>query len=67
MRELRRLANKTQEQVADDAGLSQSALSHFENAPDHRLSALRRYVEALGGELEIAAVIGGRRFPLHGV
>jgi DNA-binding XRE family transcriptional regulator len=67
LRELRRLAGKTQEQVADESGLSQSALSHFESAPDHKLSALRRYVAALGGELEVAAVIGGRRFPLHGV
>ncbi|MGH7298382.1 MAG: DUF2442 domain-containing protein [Polyangiaceae bacterium] len=67
LRELRRLAGKTQEQVADESDLSQSALSHFEGAPDHKLSALRRYVAALGGELEVAAVIGGRRFPLHGV
>lgn len=67
LRELRRLAGKTQEQVADESGLSQSALSHFEGAPDHKLSALRRYVAALGGELEVAAVIGGRRFPLNGV
>jgi len=67
LRELRRLAGKTQEQVADESGLSQSALSHFEGAPDHKLSALRRYVVALGGELEVAAVIGGKRFPLNGV
>jgi len=67
LRELRRLAGKTQEAAAEKAGLTQGALSHFENAPDHKLSALRKYVAALGGELEIAAVIGGRRFPLHGV
>jgi hypothetical protein len=65
--ELRRLAGKTQEQVADESGLSQSALSHFEGSPDHKLSALRRYVAALGGELEVAAVIGGKRRRLHGV
>ncbi len=67
LRELRRLAGKTQEQVAEESNLSQSALSHFEGAADHKLSALRRYVAALGGELEITAVIGGKRFPLHGV
>jgi Protein of unknown function (DUF2442) len=67
LRELRRITGKTQVDAADEAGLTQGALSHFENAPDHKLSALRKYVAALGGELEVAAVIGGRRFPLHGV
>jgi hypothetical protein len=67
LRELRGEVGKTQAQVADEAGLSQSALSHFEGAGDHRLSALRRYVAALGGELEVVAVIGRRRFPLRGV
>jgi hypothetical protein len=67
LRELRREVGKTQDQVAAEAGLSQSALSHFEAAGDHRVSALRRYVAALGGELEVAAVIGGQRFPLQGV
>jgi hypothetical protein len=67
LRELRRIACKTQADAAMEAGLTQGALSHFEGAADHKLSALRKYVEALGGELEVAAVIGGRRIPLHGV
>jgi DNA-binding XRE family transcriptional regulator len=66
LQELRRLIGKTQADAAEEAGLTQGALSHFEKAPDHKLSALRKYVAALGGELEVAAVIGGRRFPLHG-
>jgi hypothetical protein len=28
---------------------------------------VHRLVAALGGELEVAAVIGGKRFPLNGV
>jgi DNA-binding XRE family transcriptional regulator len=67
LRELRRIIGKTQADAADEAGLTQGALSHFENAPDHKLSALRKYVAALGGELEVTAVVGGRRIPLHGV
>ena len=67
LRELRRIAGKTQVDAADEAGLTQGALSQFEKATDHRLSTLRKYVAALGGELEVAAVIGGRRIPLHGV
>jgi hypothetical protein len=67
LRELRRIAGKTQSTLADESGLTQGALSQFENAPDHKLSALRKYIASLGGELEVAAVIGGRRIPLHGV
>jgi DNA-binding XRE family transcriptional regulator len=67
LRELRRITGMTQVDVAEEAGLTQASLSHFENSPDHKLSALRRYVAALGGELEITAVIGDRRIPLHGV
>ena len=66
LRELRKALGKTQEDIASEAGLTQGALSHFEGAEDHKLSALRKYIAALGGELEVAAVIGGRRFPLHG-
>jgi hypothetical protein len=67
LRELRRIAGRTQVDVATEAGLTQGAVAHFESAPDHKLSALRKYVGALGGEVEVVAVIGGRRFPLHGV
>jgi hypothetical protein len=67
LQELRRIAGKTQVAVAAEAGLTQGALSHFENTEDHKISALRKYVAALGGEVEIVAVIGGLRYPLHGV
>jgi hypothetical protein len=38
----------------------------MENADpaDAQLATLRNYIEALGGKLEIAAVIEGERFPL---
>jgi hypothetical protein len=37
-------------------GLSQSALSELEKRPNITLSALQRYIEALGGQLKIKAV-----------
>jgi hypothetical protein len=64
LQELRRGLAKTQTQVADAAEMTQSELSRLESRGDHRISTLRRYVEALGGELEIAAVFGGRRVKL---
>ena len=36
----------------------------IEACGDHLTSTLRRYVEALGGKLEIAAVFGKRRVKL---
>jgi hypothetical protein len=64
LQELRLGLAKTQTQVADAAEMTQSELSRLESRGDHRISTLRRYVEALGGELEIAAVFGGRRVKL---
>jgi hypothetical protein len=42
-------------------------MSRLESRGDHRISTLRRYVEALGGEIEITAVIGRRRIKLTDV
>jgi hypothetical protein len=35
--------------------------------PDFRLSTLKRYVEALGGELEVVAAFGDKRVRLRAV
>jgi hypothetical protein len=64
LQELRRGLSKTQVDVARSAEMTQSELSRLESRGDHRISTLRRYVEALGGELEVAAVFGGRRVKL---
>jgi predicted transcriptional regulator len=67
LRELRRDLALTQQQVADKADMTQSELSRLESRGDHRISTLRRYVEALGGELEISVVVGKRRLKLTDV
>jgi hypothetical protein len=64
LQELRRGLSKTQVDVARTAEMTQSELSRLESRGDHRISTLRRYVEALGGELEVAAIFGGRRVKL---
>jgi hypothetical protein len=64
LQELRRVLAMTQVDVARTAEMTQSELSRLESRGDHRISTLRRYVEALGGELEVAAIFGGRRVKL---
>lgn len=64
LQELRRGLSMTQVDVARTAEMTQSELSRLESRGDHRISTLRRYVEALGGELEVSAVFGGRRVKL---
>jgi tellurite resistance protein len=64
LQELRLDLNLTQVDAARAAEMTQSELSRLESRGDHRISTLRRYVEALGGRLEVAAVFGGRRVKL---
>jgi predicted transcriptional regulator len=54
----------TQAEVGRSAEMTQSELSRLESRTDHLTSTLRRYVEALGGKLEITAVFGQRRVKL---
>jgi hypothetical protein len=67
LREMRKLVGKTQQDVAKLARMAQSELSKTERRDDHRLSTLRRYVKALGGELEVIANFGDKRIRLRGV
>jgi transcriptional regulator with XRE-family HTH domain len=64
LRALREAAGLTQEELAQRVDITQSQLSKMERREDHRISTLRRYVEALGGSLEICAVIDGKRIKL---
>ncbi|MGD0896835.1 MAG: helix-turn-helix transcriptional regulator [Thermoguttaceae bacterium] len=56
--EIRRLAGKSQRQVAEALGVKQPSLSKLEKQSDMQISTLRKIVKALGGELEVIA-----RFP----
>jgi hypothetical protein len=55
---IRKALQFTQEQVAAELGLGQAAVSRLERRSDMLISTLRRFVSAMGGELEIRA-----RFP----
>jgi len=65
--ELRKALGKTQLDVAEAAEMAQAKVSEFERREDHVLSTLRRYIEALGGELEVNAVFHDQRVRLKGV
>ena len=67
LREVRQFAGKTQEELAAATKMHQPELSRVERRDDHLLSTLRRYVEALGGELEVTARFDGRTVRLRGV
>lgn len=58
LRELRKAMGKTQVEVARKLRISQVTLSDTERRADVMLSTLRKYVGALGGELDLIA-----RFP----
>jgi DNA-binding XRE family transcriptional regulator len=62
--ELRRELGVTQAEMADAAEMTQGELSRLERRDDHLVSTLRRCVRALGGELEVTAVVGKKRVRL---
>ncbi len=67
LRAVRELAGKTQIDVAEVTDMTQSEVSRLERRGDFRLSTLKRYVEALGGELEVVATFGDKRVRLRAV
>ncbi len=67
LRELRELSGMTQVEAAEIAEMTQAQLSRIERRDDHLVSTIRRYVEALGGTVEVVAVLGNKRVALTGV
>ena len=58
---------KTQVELAEALEMTQGQVSETERREDHRLSTLGRYVEALGGRLEVIARFGDQSIRLHGI
>jgi len=56
--ELRQARLLSQEEIAASLRINQAAVSKMEKRTDMYLSTLRRFIEAMGGKLEIVA-----RFP----
>ena len=62
--ELRRVRQLTQVELSRTMQRPQSTISRIEREGDMLLSTLAAYVEALGGHLEINAVVDEKRIPL---
>ena len=63
---VRNALGKTQVEVAEAAGIPQAEVSRLESrvalGEGLRLSSLTRYARALGGEVEVAIVVGDLRY-----
>jgi hypothetical protein len=55
LHQLRQALKLSQEKVAEELGVTQAAVSRLEHRPDLFVSTLRRFIEAMGGELEVRA------------
>ena len=60
LRQLRLLAQQSQEQLADTLGIKQPSVHKMERQADLYLSTLRRFVEAAGGHLELHVDLPGK-------
>lgn len=66
--ELRKAIGLTQVELSETLRVGQGSVSKIENATDMYLSTLRRFVEALGGELVVKATFpDGREFVIDQV
>lgn len=64
LKTLRVALSRTQVDVARTSGMAQGDVSRLEARQDAKLSTLARYAAALGGGVEVAVVIDGRRYLL---
>ena len=64
LRELRKASDMSQVELAERLKVSQNRVSRIEHGDIERaqLDTLRKYVEALGGELRVEVTIGDDRF-----
>lgn len=68
LRVVRKALSKTQAEIGEGLGLPQNAVSQLEGRSDLLLSTLRRYVQALGADLDIVVRMkDGSRVVLEGI
>ena len=60
LKDLRKAAEQTQEDLAAALGVGQDTISRLEKRTDMLLSTLRHYVESMGGKLELVVQFPNR-------
>lgn len=60
LKDLRQAVEQTQEDLAATLGVGQDTISRLEKRSDMLLSTLRRYIESMGGKLELVAQFPNR-------
>ena len=63
---VREARERSQEALATTMQVSQANISRIERQDDLKLSTLERYIEALGGRLEVRAIFGDEHVVLLG-
>jgi len=61
---LREQLGKSQVELAEILGTSQPNVSQLERSEDLQLSSIAKYVHALGGQLQVNAVVGNTTYRL---
>lgn len=64
---LREQAGLSQRELADRLGVKQPRVAAIEKARNVTIDVLERYVDALGGKLQVTVIKGNRKVPLLGV
>jgi hypothetical protein len=70
LRTLREAAARTQVEVSDLSQINQADVSRLENRQDFddcQVATLKRFIAALGGELQLVAKFGDKRIVIDGV
>lgn len=70
LKTVREAVGKTQVAVAEESQINQGDISRLESRTDFddcQVATLRRYLEALGGKLDMVAVFGDKRITIAGV
>ena len=60
LKDLRQAVKQTQEELASALGVGQDTISRLEQRSDMLLSTLKRYVEGMGGTLQLVAQFPNR-------
>ena len=61
LNEIRKLQRRSQQQIADGMGITQSVVSKLERNANPDIDAIRGFVEAAGGRLDVLATFPGSK------